>query len=248
MTQNLQRYLQDVANSRRLELLPYIFQCTGGRVQTGPFKGMVIVPKTSWGDGDTAAKLLGVYEDELHPWIEDAVAAKPDLVLNIGCAEGYYAIGLCRLLPNVAALAIDINPAAKNATAENLMANVINGLDVLISRIDCAWLENRCLLPERPLIVMDCESTELELLDPKKVPSLLKSRIIVECHDCQTAGITDTLIERFSATHVIQQAAQKTKDPYQFDFLRDLSDCDKWCLVHEGRPSTMTWLYMVPRQ
>lgn len=246
MTQNLQRYLQDVANARRVELLPYIFQCTGGRVQTGPFKGMVIVPKTSWGDGDTAAKLLGVYEDELHPWIEDAVAAKPDLVLNIGCAEGYYAVGLCRLLPNVAAMAIDINIAAKNATAENLMANVINGLDVMINKIDCAWLEDRCLLPEHPLIVMDCESSELELLDIDKVPSLAKARIIVECHDCQTAGITDTLIQRFSATHEVHQVSQKTKDPYQFDFLKDLSDCDKWCLVHEGRPSTMTWLYMVP--
>ena len=40
---------------------------------------------------------------------------------------------------------------------------------------------------------------------------------------------------------------QSTKDAYQFDFLHGLSDCDKWALVHEGRPSTMTWLYMTPR-
>jgi hypothetical protein len=41
--------------------------------------------------------------------------------------------------------------------------------------------------------------------------------------------------------------SQTTKDPYQFDFLKDLSDCDKWALVHEGRPSTMTWLYITPK-
>lgn len=247
MTQSLQRHLQDVANARRLELIPYIYQCTSGRVQTGPFQGMVITPRTSWGDGDTAAKLLGVYEDELHPWISDAVASRPDLLINIGCAEGYYAIGICRLLPYIPALAVDINLAAKNSVAENILANVINGLDVLIQTTDCAWLEDRCQLPKQPLIIMDCESAELELLDPIKVPSLHKCRIIVECHDCMVPGITQTLIDRFSASHMIEQAKQKTKDPYQFDFLDVLSDCDKWCLVHEGRPNSMTWLYMVPR-
>lgn len=247
MTVSLQRTLQDVAHARRLELIPYVYQCTGGRVQKGPFEGMVITPRVSWGDGDTAAKLLGVYEDELHPWILDAVASKPDLLLNIGCAEGYYAVGICRLLPFVPALAVDINLAAKNAVAENILANVINGLDVLIQNTDCAWLEDRCSLPEKPLIIMDCESAELELLDLNKVPSLSKCRVIVECHDCQIPGITETLIERFRATHRIEQVSQRTKDPYQFDFLHELSDCDKWCLVQEGRPSTMTWLYMIPR-
>jgi hypothetical protein len=243
---NLQRQLQNLAEARRRELIPFVYQKTNGKVQTGPFAGMVIVPKTTWGDGDTVAKLLGVYEDELHDWIYDAVAAKPDLVLNIGCAEGYYAVGLSRLLPNVAAMAIDVNPAVNQVVGENLMANVINGLDIYVSRINTQWLENRLELTERPLIVMDCESTELELLDPVSVPSLAKTSIIVECHDCQVAGITDTLINRFSSTHKIQRTESQYKDPYQFDFLRELSDSDKWCLVQEGRPSSMTWLYMIP--
>ena len=81
-----------------------------------------------------------------------------------------------------------------------------------------------------------------------QVPSLSKSRIIVECHDCQIPGITETLINRFSQTHTIEQTQSQYKDPYQFDFLHELSDADKWCLVSEGRPSSMTWLYMVPIQ
>ena len=42
--------------------------------------------------------------------------------------------------------------------------------------------------------------------------------------------------------------SQTTKDPYSFDFLKDLSDCDKWALVHEGRPSNTDWLYLVPNK
>lgn len=244
---NLQRQLQDIANARRVELLPYIYQKTNGKVLTGPFAGMVIIPQTTWGDGDTAAKLLGVYEDELHEWIYDAVERKPDFVLNVGCAEGYYAVGMSRLLPNVAALAIDINPACSKVVGENIMANVINGLDVLIMDLTVDLLEDRLRLTENALVIMDCESQELALLDPVQAPSLRHCSVIVECHDCQVPGITETLIERFYQTHDIQQTKQQYKDPYQFDFLDNLSDCDKWALVHEGRPSSMTWLYMTPK-
>ena len=33
-------------------------------------------------------------------------------VVNVGCAEGYYAIGMARLMPNSLFLAFDINPKA----------------------------------------------------------------------------------------------------------------------------------------
>jgi len=244
----LERHLQDIANARRVELIPYIFHHTDGRVQTGPFKGMTIVPRTSWGDGDTAAKLLGVYEDELHLAIEDAIAKKPDLFINIGCAEGYYAVGFSRRLPHTPGLAIDINIKAMFVTINNALANSVRSLDVSEKSINCEWLESKIYMPERPLLIVDCEGEEINLLDPVKVPSLQKSIMLVECHDCMIAGITDTLISRFINTHTIHKIDQKSKDPYQFEFLKELSDCDKWALVHEGRPSNMSWLYMVPKK
>ncbi len=245
---NLQRTLENVANARRRELLPYVFNQTDGRVQRGPFLGMTIVPKTSWGDGDSAAKLLGVYEDELHPAVEDAIEHDPDLILNIGCAEGYYGVGLAVRLPESHVIAVDINPQAEAAVIENMAANQIKNLKCLIGYVDHAWLEEQCKNRQRPLLVVDCEGAELDLLDPEKITSLHKALILVECHDCMIPGITDTLIQRFSNSHVIVGIKQRYKDPYQFEFLEELSDCDKWCLVHEGRPSTMTWLYMVPKK
>lgn len=238
------KHLDWITEVRRKELTPYVYQKTNGKVLTGPFAGMVIVPRTAYKDGLTTSKLLGLYEDELHDWVYDSVASKPDLVLNIGCAEGYYAVGFSRLLPNVAAIAIDINPKCNAVVGENIMANVINGLDVHVQRTTCEWLENRLILTERPMIVMDCQGTEMELLDPGCVPSLAKTRVIVECYN----ESADALIKRFSSTHTIERTESQYKDPYQFDFLRALSDSDKWCLVSEDRPTSATWLYMVPNQ
>jgi protein-L-isoaspartate O-methyltransferase len=50
-------------------------------------------------EGALAPRLIGTYEDELHPHLAEALAADPEVILDIGCAEGYYAAGLARLAP-----------------------------------------------------------------------------------------------------------------------------------------------------
>jgi predicted RNA methylase len=243
---NLQRYLQDVANARRRELIPFVFSSTDAKVQTGPFKGMIITPHFMWGDGDIVGKLLGVYEDELHPYVEQAIKNNPDAVINVGCAEGYYSVGFAKRLPNTPVIAVDVEPAAAIIVTNNSSSNNLSNVTAITQLVDTNWLEAECSLLTNPLLIFDCEGAELPLLDPDQVPALSHCSILVECHDCIVPGITETLIERFSKTHKIQSTEQTTKDPYQFEFLKNLSDCDKWALIHEGRPSTMIWLYMVP--
>jgi hypothetical protein len=245
---NLQRYLQQVADARRRELLPYIYNHTQGRVQTGPFKGMLIVPNTMWGDGDTASKLLGLYENELHDFVNDAIASNPDTVINIGSAEGYYSVGMATCLPGSQVFAIDMDMRSMEVVNENVAANRLTNVSAINAVVDTLWLQEHCKDLVNPLLIFDCEGAELELLDPEKVPALTHASILVECHDCIISGITDTLTKRFQDTHTIKYTAQTVKDSYQFNFLSSLSDCDKWALVHEGRPSTMTWLYMVPKK
>lgn len=245
---NLQRYLQQVADARRKELIPYVYTHTFGKVQTGPFKDMIVTPKTMWGDGDTVGKILGLYENELHEFIEHAIVSKPDAVINVGCAEGYYSVGLAKRLPHTPVLAVDMDARSESAVKNNCAANKIKNVSTLTQCVDTAWLQHYCENQKQPLLVFDCEGAELDLLDPVRVPALAHCSMLVESHDCITAGITHSLVERFKHTHTIKLQEQTAKDPYQFDFLKVLSDCDKWALVHEGRPSTMTWLYMVPKK
>jgi hypothetical protein len=243
---NLQRYLQTAADARRSELIPLIFHHTNGVVQQGPFAGMIIHPNSMWGDGDVVGKILGVYENELHHFVEQAIESDPDRIINIGAAEGYYSVGFASRLPHVPVIAVDIDPRSAAIVAKNSSSNQTNQVQAVTAQVDVAWLEEQCVVAHKPLLVVDCEGAESTLLDPVAVPSLKKSSIIVESHDCIIPGLTSQLAERFCNSHVIHLVQQQSKDPYQFKFLQDLSDCDKWALVHEGRPSTMTWMYMVP--
>src|SRR5215831_3414954 len=68
---------------------PRAGRITDDTITAGPFKGARL--PVSW--RDRGSKLLGFYEQELHPFIEAVIEWKPDVVVNVGCAEGYYAIG-----------------------------------------------------------------------------------------------------------------------------------------------------------
>src|ERR1700686_4848787 len=93
-TSQMQRVLQLALGMRRAELIDYLWRASAGVVQSGPFKGMRLSDQTTWGDGDLGAKILGCYEQELWPHLEGARRGAYRRVINVGCAEGYYAVGL----------------------------------------------------------------------------------------------------------------------------------------------------------
>ncbi len=75
-----------------------LLQQQGTIVMQGPLQGLDFLPQSA--EGCHIAKLLGCYEQPLQPFIEAAIAEKYPTILNIGCAEGYYAVGMARRMPN----------------------------------------------------------------------------------------------------------------------------------------------------
>jgi len=231
---------------RREELTNLIFQRTQGLVYLGPFEGMKILPKWSWGDGDSAGKLLGLYECELFESIERVIGNNPDLVLNIGSAEGFYGIGFGMRIPTSQVVLVDVSETAINIARENAQVNKVNKIQF---STDSSIDNFRSYLAKynRPFIFMDCEGYEEDFLDLEKIPELVKTTVIVESHDCIRAGLTDKLVARFKDTHNVKVIPQGAKNPY-LGITFDLSDYDKMLLCVESRPSTMTWLFMEPKQ
>ena len=240
---NSQQLNQAVLRYRE-QFIPMIFEHTHGRVQTGPFRGMTIMPYRSWGDGDICAKLLGLYEDELHLAVAQAVSTLPDHIVNIGCAEGYYAVGMGRI-SQCELTVCDTDARALEAVRLNAEANGV-AVRRSLSAITAVELNNLIEPNQRPCVVIDCEGAELEILDPVQAPNLEYATILVETHDCIREGIAHTLVDRFSPTHSIQWIRAQGKNPWQFEFLDQLSDMDKLSLVLEGRPETAVWLWMKP--
>src|SRR5262245_39540062 len=164
-----------------------VFQMMGNRVVYGIFKGMEIKQDPVWNDGNASTKLLGVYEFELDAVVAKAIARKPNSVINIGCADGFYSIGFAKVLPEATIFAVDIDEASlwecrgmvqKNGVVERMQFHY--GCH-LASELDFQ-------LPDGRLYFVDCEGHEEELLDKYACPALIKSDIIVECHEFARKG------------------------------------------------------------
>ena len=236
------RLFRMAARARRTELLAGLEAQLGGKIQSGPFAGMMLPDASSWGDGDRVTKLLGLYECNLHPLVERAVARRPRMVINVGCAEGHFAIGLARLLPEAKVYAFDLDPAAVRVCRQAALDNGVGDRVGVAGECSTQILDRLLTADAQALVFMDCEGAEAMLLDPAKAPGLAAADILVECHDFVDRSITATLRQRFGDTHGIETVAQGARDPHSVPQLASWQELDRWLMVDEGRPEVMHWL------
>ena len=91
----------------------------GTRVIQGPLRDLDFIEQSA--ERCHIAKLLGCYEQRLQPYISAAIEKRYSTVLNIGCAEGYYAVGLARAMSDAKPLAFDTDPKAQFPTRSLLL-------------------------------------------------------------------------------------------------------------------------------
>jgi hypothetical protein len=229
-------------STRRAELVEYLWQASGGTVQAGPFQGMKLPDQIAWGDGDIGVRILGCYEQELWPHFKAAFAKPYRTVVNVGCAEGYYAIGAARALPQAHVHALDISQRAQDICRAAATLNGVADRVAISGAATAEVLVNLLSGPGPRLLLMDCEGAEHALLDPVQVPQLAASDFIVECHDFAKAGITAELHQRFASTHQLSDVYEGPRDPNLYGPLRGMHSLDRWIIICENRPCTMNWL------
>jgi hypothetical protein len=230
----------------KIEFEDWIFEQTAGIVQSGPFKGMKMLREKVWADGALSPMLLGCHEKELWREIEAEISrlkvmASP-VVLNVGCAEGYYAVGLKRRLPVAMVIVVDSNCEAILATKKLMAAN-----DVLV---EPAYTFEAALKVATPdLIVMDCEGAEVDYLDPVRFPGVFdKTTVIVELHQSADQDTGNILLGRFSQTHFVFLIWEGGRDPNDYPLLREQPSLTRWLAVCEDRCMQMAWFLIRPRQ
>lgn len=215
----------------------------GVTVLNGPFAGMKYVAQAT--EGALAPRLLGTYESELHPHLEKMSRAGLECVIDIGCAEGYYAVGLARLLPAARVYAYDIDAKARAACAELAASNGVADRVHVGGEFRPEDFEE--FAGRNTLVIMDAEGAEDDVLIPERAPALAGMRLIVETHDVFRRGVMQRLIERFSPTHDIEVVRQGPKTAPMPAWLGELGHLDQLLAVWEWRSAPTPWLVMTPR-
>jgi SAM-dependent methyltransferase len=215
----------------------------GPRVLAGPFAGMEYLTKAS--EGALMPRLLGAYESELHPHLAAFAQQGLDCVIDVGCAEGYYAVGLARMMPATTVYAYDIDPIARAACADLAARNGV--ADRVVVGGEFAPEGFQAFAGRRALVMVDAEGFEDDLLFPDRSPALAAMRLIVETHDLYKPGVRARLVERFSPTHDIVTVHQQLKAFPLPEWLTQLGHLDQLLAVWEWRAAATPWLVMTPK-
>jgi hypothetical protein len=228
----------------RRELTTAWIEQFGNVVLAGPFAGLRLEQLASWGDGDILAKLLGTYEADLHHIIDTVIEVKHSTIINVGCAEGFYAIGFAQAIPAANVVAFDCDKRARDVCDRLAILNGVRDRITIHGR--CTGPRLRAVLAhsDRAFLLVDCEGAELDLMRPSDVPELVKADMLIECHDFIYPCVTRELEERFCSTHnVCRVIEQSTRGLEEFPALKMLSSIDRAVATCEWRPARMNWLY-----
>lgn len=210
----------------------------------GPFAGLVYPSMKSVGSS-LYPKIIGSYEKELWPIFDDIKNNNYSEILDIGCAEGYYAVGLARMFNNSIINAYDINEDARKLCREMADVNNVGERVKIHSHCTSEVLKN-FNFNGTGLIISDCEGFEKEIFTQENVNNLSGCDLIIETHDFLDINISSRIKDLFKITHDLISIKSvddiEKAHTYNFKVLENLSLEDRFVYLSEHRPSIMEWV------
>jgi hypothetical protein len=223
-----------------------LFERLDGKVLGGPFEGLRY-SKEACGSMQ-GPKILGVYEHELASVIEEIVTANYGHIVDVGAAEGYYAVGLLTRCPEAKVTAFETCESGRELMGRIAAANgVADRLEVL-GHCTSGLLEQALRGKHTPLIICDIEGGEASLLDPRRIPKLESADILVEIHDFVDTTISRQLLERFDKTHEVRRIQSRKRRLQDLPVVAGITGKQILSAADERRPCDMEWFWMRAKQ
>lgn len=222
---------------------------SGRRVLSGPFAGLRYPGLEGHGSA-ILAKLLGTYEAELHDFVEQVLRTAPPTIVDVGCAEGYYAVGCALRQPDARIVAADISPHARELCAEMAQLNGVAGQVCIMGKVTREILM-KFGAESAGWIICDCEGGEEELFDKEVVQSLASWSLLIELHEHIVPGIEERLSPLLGETH--DMAVIDSVDDFRrqriwpSNRVADLPSKLRFEFYYEGRPGLMRWICASPK-
>jgi hypothetical protein len=214
-------------------------------VRSGPFAGMRLLRRRT--SGGLIQRVLGSYELEIRPAIEKVLTRRYAVIADVGCAEGYYAVGLARAFgdggPHV--YGFDLDPLARRLCRQTAETNGVAGRVTVMGRCEPRVLQS--VLKPPSLVLSDCEGYEFELLAPHRVPALAEADMLVELHNFGRPELTIELIGRFEKTHTVSHYHVAPRDPDAYPELNIFPEADRELALREVRVTGRDWLFLSRR-
>ncbi len=224
----------------------------GGVVRYGPLKGFKLDDDPSWGTGDLAPKLFGLYEQEILKLLSD-LRGKRRVLINLGAADGYYGVGLVRSGFFERSVCFEQTEKGRGVIAktaqDNGVADKVTILGAASADFPKVVADLGCKASDC-LVLSDIEGGEFSIFSAQCLADLAGAHIIIELHGFLAVNgnvLESNLISNGRQLFVPSIVKTSTRDLSTIPELDALRNSDRWLICSEGRPKLMSWLILVPK-
>jgi precorrin-6B methylase 2 len=214
-------------------------------VRAGPFAGMTYASGRLPDIDAAVAKLLGVYEQEIAWVFERALELKVSTFVDVGCADGYYAVGMAHASPVATTYAYDLASSARQLCSATAAASRVLDRVRIGKRFTIDALES-LPLADGALVLCDIEGGEVELLDSRAAALLARSVVVVEVHEDDRPGAGARVQDAFRRTHDVRTVPQEARQEAPAALAAWLPEEQRRAL-EEHRGPLLHWLVLEPR-
>ena len=230
-----------------------ISEYSNQKVLFGPYSGTKFLNLDGWTKLDFSSKYLGSYESQIQSKII-FLSKKFNLncIVDLGAAEGYHLISLLRKKVFKKGLAYEINSKSRDILEKNAKINKVNKKITIHKQADFNSLKKNLAKSNlnKTLFLVDIEGNEFFLFDEEFCKYFSKSFFIIEDHNFNIRN--NKIKKKFYITlkkfYKFDIIENKTKNPFEYKILDKFTDDEKYLMMSEGRPETMSWIILTPKK
>ena len=222
----------------------------GHQVAYGTFKGMKLSKNTYWSKNDIITHILGVYEKHVLKKIIEFSKKGNYPFIDIGAADGYFAIGMAFSEIFNKIYAFEIDERGRKSLNRNIGNNLCKDKVVVDIEANFETLKEIVDKNKSAVILIDIEGSEFDLLDDKLLKLLSNCYIVCELHPAlSTNGFEkqNKLINNVKAFFDFSIIQRESYCPNKFSELNEFTDEERLIAFGEGRENNMNWLILEPK-
>ena len=236
---------------RRITLSKRLFRKFGGEVRYGPLQGLRLRLDATWGAGDRAGMLLGLYEKEVVEVLAKALCDRA-VFIDIGAADGYYAVGLLNAGLCEKSIAFEMSAKARESIGD--LARLNNVSDRLTicgaAREDTLQSLGKDASFEQCVVLCDIEGAEVTVLNENALRIMAGAIIVIELHPSGMLGIKaveSLLRQRSEPLFDVTTIHCGARAPLEISEISAFDEDDQWLICSEGRGYRQSWLVLRPK-
>jgi hypothetical protein len=238
------------SEKRRKFLSNKLLEEFNGVIRYGLFTGLKFSSDNSWGVGERASMLLGLYEKEILTSLQN-IPSKYKTFIDLGAADGYYGIGALVNGMFEKSYCYEMNVAGQKIIKKNAELNNVASKVVIRGFADKYFykdLKNDEI--DQSVLLVDIEGAEFNLFDKNLFKKFSKSIIYIELHPWIFKNDGQEELHKLEKDareyFTIEKITTTSRDLSKFEELKKWSDTDRWLICSEGRNKLMTWWRLDP--